>query len=110
MELKASARFLRISPRKIYPVLEKIRGLHVGKALDILALMPQRSASVIRRLLKSAVANAEQKASVDLDNLHVKSVFATQGPKRKMFMPRAMGRAARIIKRTSHIHLVLEER
>ncbi len=104
----AKMRFLRVAPRKVRLVAEHLRGLPVGEALAILKYTPQAAAKHLGKLLRSAVANAEQKGGrVDVDALFVKTLTVDQGPKMRRFMPRAMGRAYRIEKKTSHVYVEL---
>lgn len=110
MEAKAVARFMRISPQKARLVARNVQGKHVEEALNLLAYTPKKAAEMIRKVLSSALANAEQMPGVDIDSLYVKSVRIDQGPSWKRIMPRAMGRAYRIVKRTSHITVVVEEK
>lgn len=107
MEATAKARFIRVTPRKARLVVDVIRGKRVGEAMNTLKFMPQHASRVIEKLLKSAIANAEQKNVSDVDRLKVKAAFVDQGPVLKRVMPRAMGRANIIRKRSSHITLVL---
>jgi large subunit ribosomal protein L22 len=109
MEAKAKLRYIRVTPRKARLVVDVIRGKKAGEALSILKFMPQHASRVVEKLLKSAIANAEQKNIGDVDRLKVKTAFVDQGPVMKRVMPRAMGRANIIKKRTSHITLVLGE-
>jgi large subunit ribosomal protein L22 len=109
MEVKAKLRFTRIAPRKARLVADLIRGKRSEEALNILTFTPKAAARVIVKLLKSAIANATQK-KIDVDRLYVKTIAVDQGPTMKRFMPRAMGRATSIRKRTSHITIVLDER
>lgn len=109
MGAKASARYVRISPRKARLVVDLIRGKSAEKAVKILSLTPKKSAGIILKLLKSALANASQDESIDVDILRVKEAYVDQGPTMKRFRPRARGRATRIRKRSSHITLILEE-
>jgi large subunit ribosomal protein L22 len=110
MRVRAIAKYIRVSPRKIRLLMREIRGKRVEEALNLLSFAPQRGAPVLRKLIKSAVANASQHADVDVDNLFVKYIFADEGPTLKRFMPRAMGRATRIRRRTSHLTVILDER
>jgi large subunit ribosomal protein L22 len=104
----ASLRFLRIAPRKVRLVADTIRGLPVGDALAELKYRPQAAAKPLAKLLRSAVANAEGKGGrVDVDALVVKTLTVDQGPKMRRFMPRAMGRAFRVEKKTSHVYVEL---
>ncbi len=103
MEAKAVVRTVRMSPRKMRVVANLVRGKKVGEAMALLKLMPKKGAFVIRKLLISAVANAEQKGDVDVDNLTVRDCNVDNGPIVKSWMPRSMGRANRIQSRTSHV-------
>ena len=109
MEARAKLRYARLSPRKTRLVVDMIRGKIVGDALNILRLSQQKPAAIVEELIKSAVANAEQKGVSDLDKLFVKDISVDQGPVLKRFIPRAMGRASRIRKPTSHVTVVLDE-
>jgi len=104
----ASLSFLRIAPRKVRIVADNVRGMPVGEALAMLKYTPQSAAKPLAKLLRSAVANAENKGGhVDVDALFVKTLTVDGGPKMRRFMPRAMGRAFRIEKRTSHVYIEL---
>jgi large subunit ribosomal protein L22 len=109
MEIKASARYLRISPRKLRLVIDPLRGRAVDEALALLKFLPQRGARLVKKVVDAAVANASQRSQVDLDRLVISSIWVDGGPVLKRLMPRAMGRANRILKRTSHITVVLGE-
>ena len=108
MESRAAARYVRISPRKIRLIIDQIRGKKVEEALNLLSFSPQRGAFILRKLLNSAIANAQQNSDVDVDNLYINRIFADEGPVLKRFRPRAMGRATRILKRTSHLTIILD--
>lgn len=110
METKATAKFVRISPRKVRPLMNEVRGKGVEEALDSLSFAPQRGGYFLRKLINSAVANAEKKGNVNVDALYVKRVYADEGPMLKRFRPRALGRATRIRKRTTHMSVVLDEK
>ena len=113
MEAKASLRFARISVRKARTVLKMVRGKNVAIALNELKFTRKAAAPLVAKLLDSAIANAQQKnAEVDLDSLYIKLAFADKAPDRFMrrFRPRAQGRATRIVKGMSHLHLVLDEK
>lgn len=110
MESKAIARYIRIAPRKVRLVVDLIRGKQVGEALAILKHTPKAASPVVEKVLKSAIANAEHNYEMDVNSLVVGQVFVDQGPTLKRFRPRAMGRASRIHKRTSHITVVLNEK
>ena len=110
MEARAILRFIRVSPRRVRLVVDQIWGKEVEKALDILKFTPKRSAAIVAKVLKSAIANAENTQTVDVDRLYVKRALVDEGGMWKRFMPRAMGRATRVRKRLSHITLVIDER
>ena len=110
MEASAKLKYARLSPQKTRLVVDMVRGKAVQEALNILKFSPQRPADVVAKVVRSAVANAEQKGVADIDRLFVKAVFVDQGPALKRFMPRAQGRATRIRKPTSHITVVLDEK
>ncbi|MDH3454916.1 MAG: 50S ribosomal protein L22 [Desulfuromonadales bacterium] len=110
METSAKLKFARLSPQKTRLVVDMVRGKAVQEALNILKFSPQRPADIVAKLVRSAVANAEQKGVADVDRLFVKAVFVDQGPVLKRFMPRAQGRATKIRKPTSHITVVLDEK
>jgi large subunit ribosomal protein L22 len=110
MEVKARLRFARISPRKARLVADLVRGKKSEEALNILSFTKKASAKILIKLLKSAIANATQKKTIDIDRLYVKQIMVDQGPTMKRFQPRALGRATTIRKRTSHINITLDER
>jgi len=110
MEAKAVARNIRIASRKVRLVVDLIRGKQVGEALAILKHTPKAASPVVEKLLKSAIANAEHNYELDPNSLVVSKIFVDQGATLKRFRPRAMGRASRIHKRTSHITVVLNEK
>lgn len=104
----AHLRFLRVAPRKVRLVADVVRGMKVGDAIATLKYTPQAAAEHLSKLLRSAVANAEQKGGrVDVDALYVKTLTVDQGPKMRRFMARAMGRAYRVEKKTSHVYVEL---
>ncbi|NDV21629.1 50S ribosomal protein L22 [Desulfovibrio sp. JC022] len=109
MEARAIAKYMRISARKVRLVAENIKGKPVEEALNILKFTPKKGADMLSKVLYSAVANAEQIPGVDVDSLYVDVVKADEGPTWKRIQPRAMGRAYRICKRTSHITVVVKE-
>ncbi len=110
MEARATARYVRMSPRKARQVIDLIRNKDVGEALGILSLAPQAAASVVEKVVKSAIANAENNYDMDPDLLYVAECYVDQGPTLKRFRPRARGMADRIRKRVSHITVVLQEK
>ncbi len=109
MEARAIAKYLRISPRKVRLNADLIRGKRVEDALNVLTHSPQAGAKVVSKVVQSALANAGQDKSIDVDTLFVKTIFVNQGPTLKRFRPKPMGRAGRIRKRTCHITVVLSE-
>ncbi len=109
METVAVAKYIRISPVKVRLVADLIRGKKVEDALNILAFTPKSSAPVLAKVLNSAIANAGQKKGVDVDTLIVKKISVDEGPTLKRFRARAMGRGTRILKRSSHIKIIVEE-
>lgn len=109
MESRAVTKFVRLSPRKVRLVVDQIRGKGVEEALDVLKFTPKRSALIVSKTLRTAVANAENTQSVDVDRLYVKQAKVDEAGMWKRFMPRAQGRATRIRKRLSHITIVLDE-
>ena len=110
METRAVAKFVRISPRKIRLVMDQVRGKQVGDALNMLSFAPQRGARILKKLVNSAIANAEQNTGVDVDSLYIMRIYADEGPTLKRWRPRAQGRATSIRKRTSHLTVVLNEK
>src|SRR5512145_2305898 len=110
MESRAKLKFLRISPRKPRLVAKLVRGKPVGQAIDTLKFTKRAASLPIRKLLESAVANAENNHGLDIDILWVKELRVDPGPTLKRFRPRAQGRAFMICKRTSHVSVVLAER
>jgi large subunit ribosomal protein L22 len=109
METRAVAKYIRISPQKARLVADVVRGKDVDTAITTLRFMPKKAAKIIRKVLESAVANAEQTETIDVDTLYVKEIQINGGPMLKRFRPRAMGRATKILKRTSHITVVVDE-
>jgi large subunit ribosomal protein L22 len=109
MEVRSIYKYARISPFKVREVTREIQGLPVSAALDVLAFTPKKAASLIGKTLKSAVANAENNANLKVDGLVVKEAVVGEGPTMKRMMPRARGSGSRILKRTSHIRIVLSD-
>lgn len=105
----ATVKHVRISPRKVKIVIDLIRGKKVDQAQAILAYTPKSAAPVVLKLLNSAIANAENNLSMNRDNLYVAEVYANQGMTMKRYWARSHGRADQILKRTSHITIVLDE-
>ena len=106
---RAIARYVRISSRKVKIVIDLIRGKKVDDALAILMYTPKSAAPVVEKLLNSAIANAENNLEMNRDTLYVAEVYANQGPTLKRYWARSHGRADQILKRTSHITIVLDE-
>ena len=109
-EARATLKFARISSRKVKIVADLIRGKDVDEALAIVKFTPKASSEVLEKLLKSAIANAENNHDMKHENLYVAEIFANQGPTLKRIRPAAKGSAVRIRKRTSHITIVLKEK
>ena len=109
METKAKLKYARITPRKLRRVTDVIKGKKAGDAMVNLQLLPHKGGKIVSKILKSAMANAEQKKVADPESMKVAKVFVDQGPTMKRMTPRSMGRADIIKKRTCHITLVLEE-
>ena len=108
---KATAKYIRISSRKVRIVLDLIRGKHVDEALAILQFTPKAASPEVAKVLTSAIANAENNPPyLNRDNLYVAETYANQGPTLKRFMPRAKGSASPILKRSSHITVILDEK
>ncbi|MDR2503086.1 MAG: 50S ribosomal protein L22 [Deltaproteobacteria bacterium] len=106
MEAQATAKYIRVSPRKALLVARNVNGQPVEQAMDILKFTPNKAAGIIYKVMRSALANAEQAGS-DVGSLRVKQVVVNEGPTMKRFMPRSQGRANTILKRTSHITVIL---
>jgi large subunit ribosomal protein L22 len=109
MQALAKHKFARSSAQKTRLVADQIRGLTVGKALDVLTYSPKKAAELVKKVLLSAIANAEHNEGADIDTLKVKTIFVDEGPSMKRIKPRAKGRADRIVKRTSHITVVVAD-
>ncbi|MDE0151936.1 MAG: 50S ribosomal protein L22 [Bdellovibrionales bacterium] len=110
MEVKATLKYARIGVLKTLPVVNLIRGKNVHQAMQILSVQKRKASKLIHQLIQSGVANAEQKQTIDVDKLYIKDIYVNRGPHRKSFMPRARGSASAILKKTSHISVVLGER
>jgi len=105
----AKHKFARSSAQKTRLVADQVRGLSVEKALNVLTYSPKKAAELVRKVLLSAIANAEHNEGADIDTLKVKTIFVDEGPSMKRIKPRAKGRADRIVKRTSHITVVVAD-
>jgi len=110
MEVRAIAKYIRISPRRVRLLMRAIEGKRVDEALNLLTFAPQKGGPLLRRLINSAVANADPSPDIDVDRLFIKNIYADEGPTLRRFRPRAMGRATRIRKRSSHLTVILGER
>ena len=111
MEARAEARMVRISAQKARLVVDLIRGQQAGKAIVVLAQTNKRVAPVVAKVLRSAIANAENKSSdVDVDKLYVKEAYVNEGPRQKRIRPAPMGRAYRYQRRTAHIAITVSEK
>ena len=109
MEVRSIYKYARISPFKVREITREIQGLQASAALDLLAFTPKKAAFLIGKTLKSAIANAENNANLKPDTLVVKEAIVGEGPTFKRIMARARGSASRILKRTSHIRIVLSD-
>jgi len=109
MEVKAVSKYVRISPRKVHIMIGAVKGKPIEIALEILKFMPQKAAAIVEKIIRSAVSNADQHPDIDVDSLVVRNIIADQGPTLKRFKARARGRGTRILKRTSHITVILAE-
>jgi len=107
MEVKAKLKYARISPQKARLVADQVRGMPVEEALETLVFSQKKAASIVKKILDSAIANAEHNEGADIDELSVTQVMVDQAPTMKRLRARAKGRANRILKRTSHITLVV---
>ena len=103
MEVLAKHRYAQISPQKVRLVADQIRGLSVADAINVLTYSPKKAAGLIKKVLESAMANAEHNEGADIDELHISTIFVDEGVTMKRIRPRAKGRADRIMKRTCHI-------
>ena len=110
MEAKAVAKYVRIAPRKVRVVMDLIRGKNIADAFAILKFTPKAGADVINKVLKSAVANAENNFDMNVDALYIAEAYVDQGPTLKRIHPRSRGQAFKILKRTSHVTVIVKER
>lgn len=109
MEVSATLRHARLSPQKARLVADQLRGLPVERAIEVLSFARPKAASTLKKVLESAIANAEHNEGADVDELHVGTVHVDQGPTFRRFRARARGRAGRITKRTSHITVTVTD-
>lgn len=110
METAAKLRFARISPQKCRLVADQVRGMPVERALELLAFSQKKAARIVKKVLESAIANAEENEGADVDELKVSRIFVDQGPTLKRMEARAKGRGNRILKRTSHITVMVADK
>lgn len=110
MEAKASLKYARVGAQKARLVADMVRGKNIDDAVKLLTFVNKKSALIFKKLIMSAIANADHKKTMDVESLYVKSIYVDQGPSLKRFRPRAQGRAFGVRKKTSHINVVLEER
>ncbi len=109
IETSARLKMARISPQKARLVADQVRGLEVEKALEVLTFSPKKAARIVKKVLESAIANAEHNEGADIDELKVSTIYVDQGPVFKRIQARAKGRANRIVKRTSHITVCVSD-
>ena len=109
MEVRAVSKYVRISPQKVRKVVGDLKGKPVESGLQKLKFMPQKAANILEKIIRSAVANADQNADIDIDLLVIRNITADQGPTLKRWKARARGRGTRVLKRTSHITVTLAE-
>ncbi len=110
MEVKAKLSFARIGSQKARLVADLVRGKDVNEAVKLLTFSEKKGARLMKKLIESAIANAEQKKVIDIDNLFVKTIWVDMGPSMKRFRPRAQGRAFQVKKKMSHINVILDEK
>ncbi|MBI1425108.1 MAG: 50S ribosomal protein L22 [Gammaproteobacteria bacterium] len=110
MEVAAKLRHARISPQKCRLVADQVRGKPVEQALQILAFSPKKAAGIVKKVLESAIANAEHNEGADIDELKISRIFVDEGPSMRRWKPRAKGRVNHILKRTSHLTVVVGDK
>lgn len=110
MEAKSIAKYVKMSPSKVKPVTDLVRGKNLSEALTILKFTPGKGAELVEKVVQSAAANAENNHNMDVSKLYVAEIYANQGPTLKRWRAGAQGRAGRILKRSSHIGVTLKER
>ncbi len=109
MEARATGKYMRISPQKVRRIVGGVKGQPVEAGLNKLKFMPQKASGIVEKILRSAIANADQHGEMDVDALVIKNIIVNEGPMLKRFRARARGRATRILKRTSHITVIVAE-
>lgn len=110
MEVTAKATRIRISPRKARLVVDMVRGKRVLDAIELMKFVPNRAATDVEKLLKSVAANAENNYDLDPDRLWIKAIYADDAPQMRRFKPKARGRVGRILRRSTHLTVIAEER
>lgn len=110
MEVAAKIRYARISPQKCRLVADQVRGKSVEQALQILTFSPKKAAGIVKKVLESAIANAEHNEGADIDELKVSRIFVDEGPTMRRWKPRAKGRVNHILKRTSHVTVMVGDK
>jgi large subunit ribosomal protein L22 len=110
MEVRAVTKYVRISPLKVRKLVDAIKGKPVEAGLNVLKFMPQKAAAIVEKIVRSAAANADQNPTINVDSLVIRNLIVDQGPTLKRFRARARGRGSRILKRTSHITVILAEK
>jgi large subunit ribosomal protein L22 len=110
MEARAIAKYVRMSPSKLKPVTDLVRGKDLNEALNILKFTPGKGAEIVEKVVESAAANAENNMDLSRDNLYVSEIYANQGPTMKRWRAGAQGRASMILKRSSHVAVTLKEK
>ncbi len=110
MEVTAKLRFARISPQKCRLVADQVRGKPVEQALQILGFSPKKAAGIVKKVLESAIANAEHNEGADIDELKVSRIMVDEGPTMRRWKPRAKGRVNHILKRTSHVTVMVGDK
>jgi len=110
MEVRASLQRVRVSPRKARLVVDMVRGRKVSEAIEMMKFVPNKAASDVERLLKSVSANAENNYDLDPDDLWIKAIYADDAPQMRRFKPKARGRVGKILRRSTHITVIAEER
>jgi large subunit ribosomal protein L22 len=110
MEVAAKLRHARISPQKCRLIADQVRGKPVEQALQILTFSPKKAAGIVKKVLESAIANAEHNEGADIDELKVSQIFVDEGPSMRRWRPRAKGRVNHILKRTSHLTVMVGDK
>jgi len=109
MQVNAKLSNVRISPQKCRLMADQVRGMPVEKAINLLTFSPKKAATIVKKVLMSAIANAEHNEGADIDELTISAIYVNEGPTYKRWLPRAKGRADQILKRTSHITVMVSD-